>query len=393
MKLFNNRSILNWIFVSVSFIIVSLTLWNTYQFFQKFKEEERIRMEIFSAAQIELTKTMNLTDNISDLPLKIIQSNTTTPMIIVDSKGNFQSKNIAIKELNSQHHLKEMSEKFAQENKPIPVIYDGEVISTLYYGNSIFLNKLKYYPLALVLIIVLFVGLIYFLYQSSKIASQNKLWTAMAKETAHQIGTPLSSLIGWTELLKNESINSDYIHEINKDILRLQTITDRFSKIGSIPQLTLTDLVKATKTSILYLESRSSDLVHFELELNNTAIMVYLNNELFSWTIENLVKNGIDAMKGQGAISIKIYESEHHAFVEISDTGKGLLKKQFQRIFETGYTTKKRGWGLGLSLSKRIIEQYHSGKIKVLSSELGKGTTMQIMLKKSQETGNGLSSS
>jgi len=379
---FNNRPILHWILISVSFLIVSLILWNTFRFFQKFKEEERVKMENFSAAQIELTKTMDLTGNISDLPLKIIQSNTTTPMIIEDSKGNFQSKNIVLDGKNGEDYLRVLSKKFAKENTPIPVIYEGKVLSTLYYGNSILLNKLKYYPLALVLIIVLFVGLIYFFYQSSKTSSQNQLWTAMAKETAHQIGTPLSSLIGWNELLKNEPIKSDYIIEINNDIKRLQTITDRFSKIGSMPQLTPTDVAAATKTSVEYLQARSSDLVQFKIKLPNTAVLAELSSELFSWTIENVVKNGIDAMKGQGVISIEVYTEESSVFVEISDTGKGLSKKQFNTIFETGYTTKKRGWGLGLSLSKRIIEQYHKGKIKVLSSKLGQGTTFQIALKK-----------
>ena len=187
MKFTSNKSGLNWIIISISFLMVSLILWNTYQFFQKFKEEERIKMENFSEAQIELSKTFNLNGNISDLPLKIIQSNNTTPMIIEDSNGKFQSKNIDLKRVNNQLYLKKLSEEFAQENTPLKVIYEGEVLSTLYYGDSVLLNKLKYYPLALVLIILLFLGLIYFFYQSSRNASQNRLWTAMAKETAHQL--------------------------------------------------------------------------------------------------------------------------------------------------------------------------------------------------------------
>ena len=181
MKLSSNRSVLNWIVILVSFLIVSLILWNTYRFFQKFKEEERIKMENFSEAQRELVKTQDLDGNISDLPLKIIQSNTTTPMIIEGSKGDFQSNNIEIKAKNNQEYLKKLSQEFAKENTPIQVIYNGEVLSTVYYGNSVLLNKLKYYPLALALIIILFLGLIYFFYRSSRIATQNKLWTAMAK--------------------------------------------------------------------------------------------------------------------------------------------------------------------------------------------------------------------
>jgi len=383
MKLSSNRSIINWVVILVSFIIVSLILWNTYRFFQKFKDEERIKMENFSEAQRELVKTQDLDGNISELPLKIIQSNTTTPMIIEDSKGVFQSNNVEIRTENNQQYLKKLSEKFAKENTPIQVIYNGEVLSTFYYGNSDLLKKLKYYPLALVLIIVLFLGLIYFFYQSSRVASQNKLWTAMAKETAHQIGTPLSSLIGWAELLKNENVNSSYIEEINNDIKRLETITERFSKIGSIPQLMPTDIVQATRNSVLYLEARSSKMISFHTKLLDGSVLIDLNAALYSWTIENLIKNSIDAMKGKGDLNILMEDTSHEVYILISDTGQGLSKKQFKTIFETGYTTKKRGWGLGLSLAKRIIEQYHGGKIKVLSSELGKGTTFQITLKKS----------
>ena len=383
MKLSSNRSIINWVVILVSFIIVSLILWNTYRFFQKFKDEERIKMENFSEAQRELVKTQDLDGNISELPLTIIQSNTTTPMIIEDSKGVFQSNNVEIRTENNQQYLKKLSEKFAKENTPIQVIYNGEVLSTFYYGNSDLLNKLKYYPLALVLIIVLFLGLIYFFYRSSRIATQNKLWTAMAKETAHQIGTPLSSLIGWAELLKNEKVNPTYIEEINNDINRLETITERFSKIGSIPQLTPTDIVQATRNSILYLEARSSQMITFNSKLLEGAVLIDLNEALYSWTIENLIKNSIDAMKGKGDLNIVMEDKPEEVCILISDTGQGLSKKQFNTIFETGYTTKKRGWGLGLSLAKRIIEQYHDGKIKVLSSELGKGTTFQITLKKS----------
>ena len=362
--------------------MVAMILWNTYRFFQKFKEEERIKMENFSNAQIELSKTLDLEGNISDLPLKIIQSNTTTPMIIEDSDGNFQSKNIELVGKDSQQYLKRLSEIYSKQNTPLQVIYQGKVLSTLYYGNSVLLNKLKYYPLALILIILMFLSLIYFYYRSSRAASQNKLWTAMAKETAHQIGTPLSSLIGWKELLKDEKINPSYIKEISSDIKRLETITERFSKIGSKPRLSVMDINKATEKSIYYLKSRSSELIDYEIKIPETVNNVNLSLELYGWAIENLVKNGIDAMKGKGKLKVIVNSNEEYAFIEISDSGKGILKNNYKTIFETGYTTKKRGWGLGLSLAKRIIEQYHNGKIKVLKSEVGKGTTIQISLKK-----------
>ena len=381
MKFTSKQHLLRWIMIVISFLTISLILWNTYQFFQKFKEEERVKMENFSQAQIELGKVIDLNGNISDFPLKIIQSNSSTPMIIEDSEGNFQSKNIELTSEDSQGYLKTLSEKFKDQNKPIPVIYNGKTLSTMYYGNSELLNKLKYYPFALLLIFLLFSAVVWLFYKSTQVASQNKLWTGMAKETAHQIGTPLSSLIGWTELLKIDAVNPDYISEIEKDIKRLETITDRFSKIGSKPLLKTSDIVLATIESFNYLKARNSKLITFEIKAPETEILVALNIELFSWAIENLVKNGIDAMKGQGHIIVSLESTETMVFINIIDRGKGITKKLFKKIFETGFTSKKRGWGLGLSLSKRIIEEYHSGKIKVLQSEIEVGTTMQISLK------------
>ena len=381
MKFTSKQHLLRWIMIVISFLTISLILWNTYQFFQKFKEEERVKMENFSQAQIELGKVIDLNGNISDFPLKIIQSNSSTPMIIEDSEGNFQSKNIELIPEDSQGYLKTLSKKFKDQNKPIPVIYNGKTLSTMYYGDSELLNKLKYYPFALLLIFLLFSAVVWLFYKSTQVASQNKLWTGMAKETAHQIGTPLSSLIGWTELLKIDAVNPDYISEIEKDIKRLETITDRFSKIGSKPLLKISDIVLATIESFNYLKARNSKLITFEIKAPETEILVALNIELFSWAIENLVKNGIDAMKGQGHIIVSLESTETMVFINIIDRGKGITKKLFKKIFETGFTSKKRGWGLGLSLSKRIIEEYHSGKIKVLQSEIEVGTTMQISLK------------
>ncbi len=202
----------------------------------------------------------------------------------------------------------------------------------------------------------------------------------MAKETAHQIGTPLSSLVGWAEILKSEKVNPEYISEIEKDINRLQIITERFSKIGSVPKLKRTDIVGATKEAYEYLRSRSSKLVQIELHEPGEEVYVMLNEQLYSWTIENLVKNAIDAMKGKGTLSISIEKKDKYVVINVSDSGKGISKSQFKSIFDPGFTTKRRGWGLGLSLSKRIIEDYHRGKIRVLSSETNKGTTMQISL-------------
>lgn len=379
-----HRNLIRWTIIIASFVIISLILWNTYIFFQNFKEEERIKMENLSFAQKELIDTRNLSGNFSELPLQIQQSNKTTPMILVNEDGIVQSYlNIDEKKAVNPDYLNRLILKFENENTPIEVRYKGKVLSTIYYGNSPLLNKLKYYPLALLLIILLFAAVVYFFYRSSKIATQNKLWSGMAKETAHQIGTPLSSLIGWTEILKNENTNPEYVKEIEKDVNRLQTITDRFSKIGSAPTLVKADIVQETLDSYDYLKSRTSKLIEFEIDVPKGELPVNLNKQLYSWTIENIVKNAIDAMKGKGKLKIDISVEGKYVYVNITDSGKGIAKQNFNKIFEPGFTSKQRGWGLGLSLAKRIIEDYHNGKIKVQKSDMGKGTTMQIALKKS----------
>lgn len=375
-----NRHILRWIIIASSFIIISLILWNTYIFFQNFKTEERIKMQNWSFAQSELLKS-DPDENV-DLTLKILGSNTTTPMLAIYKDGSLGTyNNIPDKIIQDTTKVNDLIERYKSENKPIDVYYDKEIYYTIYYGNSALINKLKYYPLALLLIIVLFAAVVYFFYRSSKIAAQNKLWTGMAKETAHQIGTPLSSLIGWTEILRSEEVNPSYLMEIEKDISRLQTITERFSKIGSMPVLKKMDVVKETVHSYDYLKIRSSSLINFEIEVPDHPIYIHLNEQLYSWTIENLVKNAIDAMKGKGHLKLTVSENDKEVKITVSDSGKGLPKSLFTKIFEPGFTSKKRGWGLGLSLAKRIIEDYHNGKIKVLQSEVNKGTTMQISLK------------
>lgn len=381
-----HRNLTRWIIVIASFGIISLILWNTYVFFQKFKIEEQSKMDIWAAAMKEINKNA-LDENVNPVVDKVFASEITNPMFIINNGNVILSNNIDERKLNDDKTIRSLIRRFSEENEPIEIWYNDKdsnekiVYGNLYYGNSEVLNKLKYYPLALLLIIFLFAAVVYFFYRSSKIATENKLWSGMAKETAHQIGTPLSSLIGWNEILKTENVNPEYIAEIEKDISRLQTITERFSKIGSLPTLEETDIVQETIDSYDYLKARSSDLIDFELIAPEESIFVQLNKQLYSWTIENLVKNAIDAMKGKGQLRIEISQLENNVKIRISDTGKGLSKKQYKTIFEPGYTTKKRGWGLGLSLARRIIEEFHNGKIKVLHSEPNKGTTMQIELK------------
>lgn len=375
------RNVTRWIIIAVSFTIVLLILWNTYTFFVFFKDEERAKMEYWAEAQ-NVVMTSDLDADLS-LPQTILSHNTTIPIILTDEKGNIISaNNVDEMVLKDKALARRMLLKLKKENDPIVTEYVKGKFQYIYYGDSSLLNKLKYYPIALVLIIVLFGGVVYNYYRSTKMATQNKLWAGMAKETAHQIGTPLSSLIGWLEIMKADNVDETTIAEIEKDINRLQTITDRFSKIGSEPALAMLDVVAETAESYDYLKSRFGGQVSFSFHAPKHAIMVSLNQALHSWTVENLIKNAIDAMRGRGRLTVRIEEDAKFVKILVSDTGKGIPKKQFTRVFEPGFTTKKRGWGLGLSLTKRIVEDYHKGKIKVLHSEVGKGTTMQVSFKK-----------
>ena len=376
----NKRNTTRWIIIASSFCLVSLILWNTYTFFQIFKNEERLKMNLWAQAQKTLINADENTD--VDLPLLIFSNNTSIPIMLTEKDSIINAVNIDSTVMQSTEKSRLFLNKLKGENEPINIVYAPGRIQKLYYGNSSLLNQLKYYPIALLLIIVLFAALVYNYYKSNKMATQNELWAGMAKETAHQIGTPLSSLIGWIELLKTEDIPESTTKEIEKDIERLQTITDRFSKIGSEPKLEQMDIVSETLLSYDYLQSRFSKQIEFSYAAPQKSILIPLNATLHSWTIENMVKNAIDAMKGKGKLHLAIEEENESIKITITDTGSGIPKNQFKKIFEPGYTTKKRGWGLGLSLTKRIVEDYHKGKIKVLQSEVGKGTAMQLIFVK-----------
>lgn len=380
MQFSDKRNTGRWILVFASFFIISIILWNTYTFFQIFKNEERLKMNLLAKAQKTLINADENTD--VELPLQIFNNNNSIPVILTENDSIINTINIDESIVKDKEKSMAFLANLKKENEPIIIEYAPNKFQKWYYGNSALLNKLKYYPVALLLIIFLFSALIYYFYRSTKIATQNKLWAGMAKETAHQIGTPLSSLIGWVEILKSENIDETTTSEIEKDIDRLQTITDRFSKIGSEPILERSDIIKETLQTYHYLQSRFSKQIEFSFESPKSSIYTMLNPVLHSWTIENLIKNAIDAMKGKGKIAVLIQEDPVYVKINVSDTGSGISKKQFKTIFEPGFTTKKRGWGLGLSLTKRIVKEYHKGNIKVLHSEIGKGTTMQISLKK-----------
>lgn len=387
MSLLNNTIVLKRIAIVISITIVSLILWNTYNFFIKFKTEERLKMEIVATAQKELATNTDLEAS-TELPFAIISSNNNIPMILVDENGNILKGEQGYRNLDSikakdPKYLQEQLEVMKRENDPIEMNFPGSKKQYIYYRNSDLLNKLSYYPLALILIIVLFLAVIYMFFNTNRVSEQNKLWTGMAKETAHQIGTPLSSLLGWIAILKTENVNDKYVGEIEKDVDRLNTIANRFSKIGSIPELKRENIIAVSKASFDYLERRSSKQISFHF-INDTDNTVYvaLNTELFSWVIENLLKNSVDAMQGKGELTLHIQTTGKKVKITVTDTGKGMSKSMFKKIFKPGFTTKKRGWGLGLSLSKRIIEHYHNGKIFVLKSEINKGSSIQIVLDK-----------
>ncbi len=375
----NQKNITRWILITASFVIISLILWNTYTFFQIFKNEERVKMEHWAEALKSLNNAGVDTD--IELQRKIMQ-NASIPIILTEHDSIINTKNIDDEIKNNKPQSAALLAKLKNQNDPIVIEYVPGKFQYVYYGDSDLLNKLKYYPIALVLIIVLFGALVYNYYKSTKMATQNKLWAGMAKETAHQIGTPLSSLIGWLEIMKADDVDPTTVSEIEKDILRLQTITDRFSKIGSEPILEPLDVIQETLASYDYLQSRFSKQVLFSFKAPKKPIVVSLNPALHSWTIENLVKNAIDAMRGRGKLAVVIEDDGKFVKIKVTDSGKGIPKNQFKNVFEPGFTTKKRGWGLGLSLTKRIVEEYHKGKIKVLQSEVNKGTTMQVSFKK-----------
>lgn len=381
MQFSDRRNTTRWIIIITSFVIVSLILWNTYSFFQIFKQEERVKMQHWALSQ----KKINTDDLDADLelPLQIIQT-ANIPIIVTENDSIINKINIDDDIVNDKTKLRDFLQRLKNQNDPIVMKISEGRTHNLYYGDSSLLNKLKYYPIALLFIIFLFGAVVYNFYKSTKMATQNKLWAGMAKETAHQIGTPLSSLIGWLEIMKADNVDETTVSEIEKDINRLQTITERFSKIGSEPVLETKDIVEETRNSFDYLKSRFSKQVEFTFSAPKNPILVSINPALHSWTIENLMKNAIDAMKGRGKLKIMIEKEGQNIKINVIDSGKGIPKNQYRRVFEPGFTTKKRGWGLGLSLTKRIVEEYHNGKIKVAHSEIDKGTTMQILYKKAK---------
>lgn len=368
-----------------AFAIVGLIVWNTNMLFHQMRAEEREKMELWAMAQKESIQNTNL----SNLTFEVLQQTGGNPMIQVNESGQIlQFRNIDWNADESDSvELNQILKKIKKENPPILIQYrndTGELLinQKLYYGNSELLKKLQYYPLALLLIIFLFGAVVYFVFKTAQIAEQNRLWAAMAKETAHQIGTPLTSILGWLTLLKEKNPEAMALSEIEKDVDRLKVISERFSKVGSLPELNDQDLIRVAQQTVSYLQKRTSSKVEFTTSWPTKPILLKLNEQLLSWTLENLIKNGIDAMKGKGKLRVSIGLKGDQAEILVSDTGAGISRENSLKIFNPGFSTKKRGWGLGLSLAKRIVVDYHKGKIGIKKTALGKGTEIQILLPK-----------
>jgi signal transduction histidine kinase len=376
-------------FIISAVIIAIASVWVTNALVNKLKEEERKRIEIWIES-VALNSSLNSEEidqgafnDYNALMSKIAEENTTIPVIVTYDSGEvLDSKNIQTPEENKDEYLNNKIKKFANTHDRIEAKLDENLILYVYYDDSTVLKQLQLFPFIQLTVVFIFIIISFLALNSTQKAEQNRVWVGLSKETAHQLGTPISSLMAWVEYLKSKNIDSHLLDEMDKDVQRLKTIAERFSKIGSNPDPEPLDLEENVRRAIEYMGRRISSKVSIFAQFPNETIPVLMNESLFGWVIENLIKNAVDAMDGQGSITISAQDKGNKAILDISDTGKGIPKSKFDTVFHPGYTTKKRGWGLGLSLVKRIIESYQKGKIYVYKSEVGKGTTFRIELNK-----------
>lgn len=388
-NIYDSRQYLKYIFIVGAVLISIVSMVVADSLIKQLAEEERQRIEIWS----EVTHLITLDDTgenashaaeqASLLFLKIIESNTSIPVIVSDDQDNIvDSRNLPVPEHGGNAYLAKKLEDFKTKNPPIILDIDEGVRHYVYYDDSTILKRLLIFPYAQLLVMFVFIMIAFLALMSTKRAEQNKVWVGLSKETAHQLGTPISSLIAWVEYLKTKEVDAVYLTEMKKDVERLETIADRFSKIGSNPDLKPLNINEAIRSSCGYLQSRISSKVNMTIDSPEQPLFVLMSEALFSWVIENITKNAVDAMEGQGSITYTIREKGKKIWIDIADTGKGMSKSKFKTIFHPGYTTKTRGWGLGLSLVKRIVESCPGGKIYVKESLIGKGTTFRIELRK-----------
>ncbi len=386
-------------FMLIALVFVALFLYISNRIVADLAEQERSRMEIWADATKTIINmgSMSEEDNSYssldiDFLLKIIEENRNIPVMLVDDDDhiilhrNFDLPEpidslqpLYISDKNFQYLSRKLQELQRSPNV-IHIIISPGIMQHLYYEDSKLLRLLNFYPYVQVLVMLIFVTVVYFAVMSTKKAEQNKVWVGLSKETAHQLGTPISSLMAWMEILDSEGVDPEVIKEMNKDVNRLSTIASRFGKIGSNPTIECVDLNTVVQHAVDYMSTRISNKIELRLNLSPVPLWVKLSTSLFEWVLENLIKNAVDAMNASGSIEVTVSEVNHSAVVRVHDSGKGIPRKRFKTIFSPGYTTKKRGWGLGLTLAKRIIQQYHGGKIFVESSEIGSGTTFRIDL-------------
>jgi signal transduction histidine kinase len=388
-RLYDSRQYLKYIFIIVAMLIAVVSVVVSDSLIKKLAEEERQKMEVWVEAFYALVADDDeghekQENRVNNLVMKILVSNTTIPVIICDDRGKIQeSRNIEVPEKDEDLFLQKKVREFKTKNPPVSIdMKDGETFWYLYYDDSIILKRLLAYPYAQLSIMFIFIMIAFLALASTKRAEQNKVWVGLSKETAHQLGTPISSLIAWVEYLKTKEVDAAYLTEMEKDVKRLEVIAERFSKIGSNPNLLPLNINDAVRSACGYMETRISAKVKMSVEFAGQPVLALMNESLFSWVIENLTKNAVDAMDGQGSISYQVSEKGKKIRVDVTDTGKGIPKSKFKAVFNPGYTTKARGWGLGLSLVRRIVESYPGGKIFVRNSELGKGTTFRIEMRK-----------
>ncbi|WP_200974566.1 HAMP domain-containing sensor histidine kinase [Echinicola sp. 20G] len=389
LDLYQNRGKVKWIIFIASLIISVGSIYYTNTLVSELKERETKQITLYANA---MEYVANNSDNLTFIHQGIIQENHNIPVIVADAFGNptGQYRNIKFKnnatEEDIDKKLRAEVLRMKMDYEPIQIVEN----QFLYYTNSELLTRLKYYPYVQLSVILVFGVLAFAVFNQSKIAEQNRVWAGLTKETAHQLGTPIASLMAWIDYLKNSPVweeNKEVIVELDKDVSKLRMVTERFSNIGSTPVIKQENIYQVVEEAVSYLRPRISSKVSITLNTHAEEVEAMMNKSLFEWVVENICKNAVDAMKGQGAIEINIVkESEQFVHVDISDTGKGIDKSMFKKVFNPGLTTRKRGWGLGLTLAKRIIEGYHRGRIFVYQSEVGKGTTFRIVLRGTQES-------
>lgn len=381
--LYHKKKQVKWLVALVSLLIGVGSVLYTNRLVDELRDRERGQIELLSSA---LEYAATTAENLTFINQEIIQQNYSIPIIMVDADENpVEFRNIRFKKnasaQDSINTLKSELEEMRGEYEPI-LLEEADIL--VFYRNSELLISLKYYPYIQLMVILLFGGLAYALLNQTKIAEQNRVWAGLTKETAHQLGTPIASLMAWVDYLRNSPVwdeNKEVIQEMDKDVVKLRMVTERFSSIGSKPVIKPENLYEVIEESINYLRPRVSTKVELVINADSKDLEAMMNKQLFEWVIENICKNAVDAMKGKGTITIDILQdSDKFVLVDITDTGKGMDKKMFKKVFNPGFTTRQRGWGLGLTLAKRIVEGYHGGKISVKNSELGKGTTFRIAL-------------